>query len=606
MSNIVLGYVLGSGEGDVALVATPLGAPNAYDGGINVTYAVGAFTGRLGLPTGPFANLTEWNAFVAALQNKQTEVNSVGFEVYLHAAAFIGIGGTGNDTFQLANVGVATIRGGDGNDTIRTNYNQDGSPFGASNDVLSGEDGNDTLDGGAGNDTLDGGAGDDTLIGGAGTQDKAIYRGAWKDYTITGVGTLTITDRRDGSPDGTDTVSGVELFQFSNGTFSIADIMNDAPTDIALSGLTVTEGASDGTTVGNLSATDDDLALGDTADFDLVDDAGGRFALVGTQIVVANGRLIDFETAQTHQIRVRVTDAHGATLEKDLTIAVGNVTPEIITGTTGDDILTGGSDRDIISGLAGNDTLGGMGGDDVLIGGAGADVMGGGAGNDTFRIAGTEGVGDTFAGGAGTDRIEVMGAASAALSAFSASAASIEQWIGNGKGLLGTRGADRIDLGGLTAMTRLPFIDGGAGNDTLTGSRLVDDLRGGAGNDTLAGGAGNDVLAGGLGRDLLAGGLGRDRFDFNTVAESRAGAARDQIRDFKRGQDKIDLRDIDASTKAGGNQAFNFIGAAAFSKAAGELRYSKGVVQADVNGDGRADFEIRVGLATMSKGDFIL
>ena len=44
-------------------------------------------------------------------------------------------------------------------------------------------------------------------------------------------------------------------------------------------------------------------------------------------------------------------------------------------------------------------------------------------------------------------------------------------------------------------------MDGGAGNDSLSGLAGADTLNGGAGNDTLTGGAGNDSLDGGIGID---------------------------------------------------------------------------------------------------------
>ena len=81
-------------------------------------------------------------------------------------------------------------------------------------------------------------------------------------------------------------------------------------------------------------------------------------------------------------------------------------------------------------------------------------------------------------------------------------------------------------------------------------------------------------------------------------------AERDQILDFTLG-DLINLTSIDADTATGGNQAFAFIGTAAFSNVAGELRFENAgganwLVQGDVNGDGTSDFEI---LVTVSDAD---
>jgi Ca2+-binding RTX toxin-like protein len=46
-------------------------------------------------------------------------------------------------------------------------------------------------------------------------------------------------------------------------------------------------------------------------------------------------------------------------------------------------------------------------------------------------------------------------------------------------------------------------IDGGTGNDRLTGGRGADDIRGGAGDDRLTGGFGADILSGQDGNDTL-------------------------------------------------------------------------------------------------------
>ncbi len=152
-------------------------------------------------------------------------------------------------------------------------------------------------------------------------------------------------------------------------------------------------------------------------------------------------------------------------------------------------------------------------------------------------------------------------------------------------------------------------IHGGAGRDKLTG---------GTGNDIISGGRGDDLLTGSAGRDVCTGGLGRDRFDFNFLSDSgKTNATRDRITDFKHGTDRLDLISLDANDAADGNNVFIWTAASAFTGRAGELHAvrinvagtanDKTIVEGDVNGDARADFQVELkGLVNLTKLDFVL
>jgi Ca2+-binding RTX toxin-like protein len=116
------------------------------------------------------------------------------------------------------------------------------------------------------------------------------------------------------------------------------------------------------------------------------------------------------------------------------------------------------------------------------------------------------------------------------------------------------------------------------------------------------------VLISGNGSDTMTGGADADRF-VHTTDDLHFG---DVITDFNRvAGDRIDLSAMDADTVEAGDQAFVFIGTAAFSHRAGELRYlvtgPDAVASGDVDGDGVADFRITLlGVPDIVAGDFAL
>ncbi|MCY1221844.1 RTX calcium-binding nonapeptide repeat (4 copies) [compost metagenome] len=135
------------------------------------------------------------------------------------------------------------------------------------------------------------------------------------------------------------------------------------------------------------------------------------------------------------------------------------------------------------------------------------------------------------------------------------------------------------------------------GGTAFTGGADNEAIQGSAGNDTLNGGGGNDTLTGGLGKDTLIGGDGNDVYDFNAVAESPAGANRDVVSGFMSGADTLDLSGIDAiSGNANADDAFSYLGDAAFTNLAGQLRFDVATqtLQADIDGNGGADFEVQL------------
>lgn len=106
-------------------------------------------------------------------------------------------------------------------------------------------------------------------------------------------------------------------------TLNLTDV-NETPTDLSLTNVEIAEGAANGTVVGTAAASDADA--GETFSYSLTNDAGGRFAIdVNTGVItVADGSLLDYETAAAHDVTVRVTDSGGLTYDESYTIGVND------------------------------------------------------------------------------------------------------------------------------------------------------------------------------------------------------------------------------------------------------------------------------------------
>jgi serralysin len=249
----------------------------------------------------------------------------------------------------------------------------------------------------------------------------------------------------------------------------------------------------------------------------------------------------------------------------------------------------GGSGNDTLIGNAVANVLTGNAGDDWLSGGAGGDTLNGGAGFDIASYQSASAGVIASLGSPGGTGGEAAGDKFSGIEALEGSNFADRFTGGNGDDTLWGMGGDDYLEGG----NGLDMLWGGDGADTLIGANGNDTLMGEGGNDTLDGSNGNDVLNGGAGNDVLTGSLGDDIYAFTDLGGT------DRIVDFKRGADRIDLSDLDAVT-GGPLNAFSWIGGAAFSGTAGQLRsYSEGGsfwLAGDVNGDSVADFLIQTNI----------
>ena len=187
-----------------------------------------------------------------------------------------------------------------------------------------------------------------------------------------------------------------------------------------------------------------------------------------------------------------------------------------VVGGPGDDFMDGGNGDDWMQGLQGNDTLLGGADDDFLDGdGGNADSLVGGSGRNAF-LRGELGFTEPTSPAAfigQSDRLVVLGTSNAEFMNVQPSGLDDVRITINGVVftfdtddftdfyLVGHANNDSIYVAGAIPVT----IEGGAGNDRLTGGDRADGINGDTGNDTINGGGGNDFLTGGFGRDQISG-----------------------------------------------------------------------------------------------------
>ncbi|MBQ4809480.1 calcium-binding protein [Phaeobacter sp. HS012] len=408
-----------------------------------------------------------------------------------------------------------------------------------------------------GTDSFDGNGGTDTLTleentlasylgaDGAVTFDAGTNNGEWSlDTDDTDALLVAVTANNGVSSitfaDGVTLVGGtaaagvIDQAGVTGDTFDLDDVVSYDWTGTALSGESVTTGATTRTIV---SADGVNVAAGGVfvnADgaFE-VDQTDGTIEFTpSTTALAASGGNVGDVVSFSYDIVVDIDgtqSTHTVTFDTTLDFSAGNDTWNAADDADGDadGSADGGNDtyngddraNDITAG-AGNDTIKGENENDTIEGGAGDDVIRGGNGDDEITVS-TASADDsnTLGGGAGND--DITGGIGADT-------------------IFGGNGDDSNLDGGLGN----DVINGGNGDDTLVGGAGDDELRGGDGADDLSGDAGADELRGGAGTDTVDGGAGADMIYTSLGGDELTGGADDDVFVLKAGTGNTTITDF--------------------------------------------------------------
>ncbi|WP_395019028.1 beta strand repeat-containing protein [Dongia sp.] len=499
----------------------------------------------------------------------------------------------GNDTLDASalkdGVMALTLDGGAGNDLIFG---------GAGADTLLGGEGNDTVTWsiGGGKDVIDGGAGIDTLVlnGSSGDDQIQVFANVGGKLTVIGSDGATLD------------VSGMEQVKVMGGAGKDSILIGDLSTT-AIDKVMVDLGAgSPGETVTVQNGVGEVMLIESkcnqilitnqntfqTITIDNVDSSDvlnviSSFGNVPGQVIMASGL-----TTSLH-----FTGGNGAD-----TIFSGSG-DDVIDGNQGNDVALMGAGNDVfnwdpgdgsdsVDGQAGFDTLRFNGSNigeeiNILADGSHAELtrnvaaidmhlnsmeriefraLGGADNIHVHDLSGTAvkqvaidlsaftGDGDgaldtvTVDGSAGNDQMTIASANGVVtMTGLPAQVTVSHGELDDEIRVNGGEGNDVIDASGVQSGNPHMTLDGGAGNDAITGTKdgdLIfggdghDILKGGEGADTIDGGQGDDVITGGIGDDVMGGGDGADTFVVTGMLDGH-----DLIEGFS-SEDRLDLTQL--------------------------------------------------------------
>ena len=145
-------------------------------------------------------------------------------------------------------------------------------------------------------------------------------------------------------------------------------------------------------------------------------------------------------------------------------------------------------------------------------------------------------------------------------------------------------------------------VVGSIANDLIIGKGSRQELLGEFGNDRLISGGSNVLLSGGVGNDLLQGGAGEQYFSGGlnaaffsfTEADAQLGVI-DRILDFSAIEgDRLGINAVLGITNSLAGKGWTYIDSANFNGVPGELRFDKGLLQGDTDGNRIANLQIQM------------
>lgn len=273
--------------------------------------------------------------------------------------------------------------------------------------------------------------------------------------------------------------------------------------------------------------------------------ANNGFIEAGAESGILTASYLDVSNLSGSPITVQslasVTDPQGDTLRggdgEDTIIA--NAGDDVIDGDAGDDSIRGEAGDDTIDGGDGNDTIDSGAGDDIVAGQSGNDVISTGSGNDTIIWNGIGNGADTVVDSEGVQTVTVQGDSNVNNYIVDSNNGRVRVAEGGASitvsnststiNVLGGSADDVITINTIADVRALVLnIDGQADNDTISAADAnIGDVRlrlnGGNGNDTITGSRNNDTINGDNGDDSLIGGLGNDLFDGGEGDDTMAG-----------------------------------------------------------------------------------